>query len=296
MNPDLRAQEIPGVAAFEDGPGGLIVLRIQSPLAAARIFLHGAQLTDWRPAGSEPVIFTSAESLYQEGKAIRGGVPVCFPWFGPRDGQPAHGFVRNKNWSVESVTRLEDGTVRAVLVTASDESTLACWPHAFVARLAYTVGATLTMELEVENTSHAPFTFSEALHTYFVVGDARQASVTGLESAQYRDFPDRSKLLTQSGPIRFTEETDRVYVNTRATCVLHDPVMGRRIVVEKSGSESTTVWNPWIAKSAALPDFGDDEWLRMVCIETVNAAENSVTLTPGERHRMATLISIEKGS
>jgi glucose-6-phosphate 1-epimerase len=296
MNSDLRAKEIPGVAAFVDGLGGLAVLEIHSPLATARIFLHGAQLTAWQPAGLEPVIFTSAESLYEEGKAIRGGVPVCFPWFGPRDGQPAHGFVRNKNWSVESLMRLADGAVRATFVTASDDATLARWPHAFVARLTCTVGATLTMELEVENTSAAPFTFSEALHTYFVVGDARQASVTGLESTQYRDFPDRSKLSLQSGPIQFTEETDRVYVNTRATCVLHDPVMGRRIVVEKSGSDSTTVWNPWIAKSAALADFGDDEWLRMVCIETVNAAENSVTVAPGERHRMTALISVEKGT
>ncbi len=293
MNPALQAHDIPGVAKFEEGPGGLAVLVITSAAAEARIFVHGAQLTHWRPEGEEPVIFTSAESLYQEGKAIRGGVPVCFPWFGPYEGQPAHGFVRNKSWGVEAVTQLADGSVQATFVTKSDESTRAKWPHDFVARLTYTVGATLTMDFEVENTSAAPFKYSEALHTYFVVADARQAHVTGLDGTEYRDFPDRSKLLPQNGPIHFTEEVDRVYVNTKATCVLEDPVMQRRIVVAKEGSDSTTVWNPWIAKSAALSDFGDDEWQQMVCIETVNAAENSVTLAPGAKHCTTARISVE---
>ncbi len=293
MNSDLRARELPGVATFADGPGGLTVLDLHAAGAEARIFLHGAQLTHWQPPRHEPVIFTSAHSLYQEGKAIRGGVPVCFPWFGPRDGQPAHGFVRNKGWDVESVRQREDGSVRVTLVTKSDPATHARWPHDFIARLSYTVADTLTMELEVENTSASRFEFSEALHTYFIVGDAREATVTGLDGTKYRDFPDRSKLTLQSGPIHFTEEVDRVYVDTKATCVLHDPVIGRRIVVEKSDSDTTTVWNPWIAKSAALADFGDDEWQRMVCIETVNA-ENSISLDPGNRHCMTARISVQK--
>jgi glucose-6-phosphate 1-epimerase len=293
MNPELRRHIIPGVAVFADGPGGLTVLEVQTVQAAARIFLHGAQLTHWQPAGAQPVIFLSRESAFTEGKAIRGGVPVCFPWFGPREGQPAHGFVRNKTWSVEALRKLEDGSVRAIFFTASDDTTRTQWPHDFLARLTYNIGTKLTMELEVENTSREPFTFSEALHTYFVVGDARQAFVRGLEGAQYRDFPDRSVLLTQDGPIHFTGEVDRVYVNTRSTCVLHDPVLRRRILVEKDDSDTTTVWNPWTAKAAALADFGNNEWKEMVCIETVNAAENSVTLPGGESHRMTTRISLE---
>lgn len=150
------------------------------------------------------------------------------------------------------------------------------------------------MVLEVENISAAPFTYSEALHTYFVVGDARGSIVSGLENTWYRDFPDRAKLVLQEGAIHFTEETDRVFVNTQATCILTDPVMGRQIIVEKEGSDSTTVWNPWIAKSAAMPDFGDNEWPGMVCIETVNAAENSVTLAAGERHAMLARIRVER--
>jgi glucose-6-phosphate 1-epimerase len=295
MNTDLHRHEISGVATFTEGPGGLTVLDIATPSSEARIFLHGAQLTHWRPAGHESVIFMSSESLFHPGKAIRGGVPVCFPWFGPgaQPSLPAHGFVRNREWEVESVTTVDEGVIQVVLKTTSDEKTRALWPHDYVARLIYTVGPKLTMELAVENTSSGPFTFSEALHTYLLVGDARSAVVTGLENTDYRDFPDRSKLLHQTGPIRFTAETDRVYVNTKATCLLDDPVMGRRITVSKRGSDATTVWNPWIAKAAALADFGDDEWLRMVCIETVNAAENSVTVPAGESHRMTAEVSVE---
>jgi glucose-6-phosphate 1-epimerase len=240
------------------------------------------------------VIFTSAESFYQEGKAIRGGVPVCFPWFGPYEGQPAHGFVRNKAWAVESVVQEAEDAVRATFITTSDESTRGRWPHDFEARLSYTVGTKLTMEFQVKNIGVGPFTYSEALHTYLVVGDARQAFVTGLEGAEYRDFPDRTKIARQVGPVYFAGEVDRVYVNTPATCLLVDPVMERRIVVDKKGSNSTTVWNPWVTKSASLPDFGDDEWQRMVCIETVNAFENSVTLAPGAAHSTIACIWVEK--
>lgn len=292
MSDDPSSKAIPGVATFESGPGGLDVLAVKTPAADAGIFLHGAQLTHWQPRGMLPVIFMSAKSAYDAGKAIRGGVPVCLPWFGPREGLPAHGFVRNRVWEVERLEQGGDGVVCAVFGTRSDAETLKMWPHEFVARMTYRTGATLTMELEMENVSGAQFTFSEALHTYFSVGDARKATVEGLDATEYRDFPDRTKLTKQRGPVVFAEETDRVYVNTRATCVLVDPVLGRRITVEKDGSDTTVVWNPWVAKAAAMADFGDDEWPGMVCIETANAFENSVTLAPGARHKMTVRISV----
>lgn len=284
--------DLPEAAKIVEGAGGLPVLAIRSECAEANIFLHGAQLTHWKPAGIDPVIFLSEKSGYGEGKAIRGGVPICFPWFGPREGESAHGFVRNQTWELTEVTAQSNGAIRVVLSTASTPESLKRWAYTFRARMIYVVGKTLEISLEVENPGTERFTYSEALHTYFVVGDVHRTRVAGLDGTDYRDFPDRTKITRQEGDIEFTCETDRVYINTSATCVLEDLSMSRRIIVEKSGSDSTTVWNPWIAKSAALPDFGDDEWKRMVCIETVNAFENSVNLEPGNTHRMTAKISV----
>ena len=293
MDLELRGRETRCSATFEDGPGHLPALVIAAPTAEARIFLHGAQLTHWRPTGAQPVIFLSEKSNFEEGHAIRGGVPVCFPWFGPLEGESSHGFLRNRTWNGEEVQHLDGGLVRAVFTTESDEETRVRWPYDYAIRLTYTVGATLTMELEVESRSSDPFTFSEALHTYFVVGDIRKVVIKGLENTEYRDVLDRSEFKVQQGPIYFGEEIDRIFVNTRETCVLEDPELKRRIIVKKENSDSTTVWNPWKKKAAALADFGDDEWQRMVCIETANAFENEVTLEPGQRHRMTAEISVE---
>jgi glucose-6-phosphate 1-epimerase len=149
------------------------------------------------------------------------------------------------------------------------------------------------MTFEVENRDATPFTYEAALHTYFHVSDAREVEVTGLEGVEFIDKVDAGTRKQQGAePLRFTGETDRVFVQTTAPVTLHDPGMKRRIVVEKTGSLTTVVWNPWIAKSAAMADFGDDEWPGMVCIETANAGENAVTLAPGAVHLMSTLISV----
>ena len=285
--------EVENVARVVAGPGDLAVLKIKTAAAEAEIFLLGAQLTHWAPAGEAPVIFVSDRSHYAEGTPIRGGVPVCFPWFGPKPGEAQHGFLRNATWDLSEV-RVEGEEVVAILTTRATSATRERWPFDFEAQITYRIGRSLRMEFQVTNTSAAGFTFSAALHTYLIVGDIHKVRVTGLEGTDYRDFPDRSVVRRQEDAITFQGETDRVYVNTEATCVLHDPSTGRRIVVAKEGSRSTTVWNPWIAKSAAMGDFGDDEWKRMVCIETANAWENSVELGAGEMHRMSAVISVEK--
>ena len=157
-----------------------------------------------------------------------------------------------------------------------------------------TVGRKLELALEVNNTGKDPLRFEEALHTYFAVSDIHHCFVTGLENARYNSLVEGVTDKSQGpDPIRFTAETDRLYLNTRATCVIHDPGWQRRIVIEKSGSDSTVVWNPWIAKSKAMPDFGDDEWPGMLCIETVNARTNAVTLTTGQTHTMRATIHVE---
>lgn len=276
-----------GALRFEAGPGGLTRATIDHAGTHGEIYLHGAHVTAWNPPGERPVIWMSGRSYFEPDKPIRGGVPICFPWFGPKQDDPAapaHGLARLREWEVIETRAADDGAY-VVLRTAIDP---------FVATFTASFGEKLRLTLRVQNTSEAPAHYEAALHTYFSISDIKDVTITGLESVEYLDKVDEGRRKRQDGPIRFTQETDRVYVHTRDTCVLHDPGFGRRIVVGKAGSDSTVVWNPWIAKAARMPDFGDDEWPGMVCIETCNVGENSVTLAPGASHETTALIEVER--
>jgi glucose-6-phosphate 1-epimerase len=277
---------IPGLVRVEAGSGALPRVVVTSELAAAEMYLHGAHLTQFQPRDAKPVLFMSRKSCFEANKPIRGGVPVCFPWFGPKAGSPespAHGFARIRDWELESCARQADGTVRVGFALDSDESTL---------RLAFTVGRSLDMDLDVR--SKSAFAFEEALHTYLRVGDVRQVSVEGLEITDYLDKTDSFRRKTQPPEaVRIAGETDRVYLNTRSACVVRDPVLERTIRIEKEGSDTTVVWNPWIAKAKAMPDFGDDEWPEMICVETANVGDSAVRLQAGQQHRMKVRISLE---
>lgn len=280
-----------------DGMNGLEVMEIINDQADGSIYLQGAHVAHWQPEGAEPVLFVSKQSHFAAGKAIRGGVPVCFPWFANRTGHPespAHGFVRTAEWALGPLFANADGSDTIRFDFVDSPATRAQWPHAFRAAFRVTIGAALEMALEVENTGPEPFTYEAALHTYFNVSNAAEVSITGLEGAEYIDKVDgfkRKQLGTE--PLRFTGETDRVFVNTTSTTRLIDPGMNRTIVVEKSGSNTTVVWNPWIAKAKAMADFGDDEWPHMACIETANSGDNSITLAPGQKHLMTARIRLE---
>ena len=236
---DYRRWEIPGIVTFTDTPGGLVRIEITTPLATAQVYLHGAHVAAFQPAGAQPVLFMSRRSMFEKDKPIRGGVPVIFPWFGPRAGHPdapAHGFVRTMNWDIESLTCHDGKNVTLVLVVASDNTTRAHWPHDFTLRHRITIGTALTMALEVTNRSAAPFTFEEALHTYFTISSIHDIAATGFEGADYLDKTDGAQRKKQDHtPIRITAETDRVYLNTHTTCAVEDPGMARTIAVEKSG-------------------------------------------------------------
>ncbi len=291
----FRHLEIPSLAAFEDAPGGLVRLRISTKLCNAEVYLHGAHITHFKARGEEPFLFLSAASHFAPGKPIRGGVPVIFPWFGAREGRPnspAHGFARTLPWDVESLALGDHGNVSLTLRLDSNDATRAHWPHEFVLRHRIAFGAQLDLQLEVGNVSAAPIQFEEALHTYLAVCDVRHVRVTGLEGAAYLDKVDAfQRKLEGAEPIRITGETDRIYLNTQSDCVLDDPGLSRQITVEKSGSDATVVWNPWIAKAKAMPDFGDNEWPAMLCIETANVGESAITLAPGATHTMSATIS-----
>jgi glucose-6-phosphate 1-epimerase len=290
--------QVPGVVEIVAGSGGLPRVDITAGGASAQVYLHGAHVAGYRPAGQDELLFMSGKSSFEEGKPIRGGVPICFPWFGPKEGDPSapmHGFARLRSWELQGVHRGND-SVTAVLGLKSDEETKKLWPYDFTANYSVTVGEKgLTLELAVSNTGNETFTFAEALHTYFSVGDVRQVSVEGLAGVTYIDKTDGGKRKQEAAePIRITAETDRLYLNTTAATVLNDPSKGRKVTVGKEGSASTVVWNPWIAKAKAMPDFGDEEWVGMICIETVNAADNVVRVGPGEQHVIRAVIRSEK--
>jgi glucose-6-phosphate 1-epimerase len=282
---------------FETAPGGLTRAIISTPLAEAEIYQQGAHIAHWAVRGRKPVLFLSSKSFFEPGKPIRGGVPIIFPWFGPRSGDkpgPAHGFARTALWSVESARLLNSGALEIAFSLDADQSSRALGFDAFTARFTATIGSELSMSLDVSNRSQEPFVFEEALHTYFAVSNIRDVAIHGLEGTTYIDKTDSfSRKVQPDTPIRIGKETDQVHLNSTAACVIADPSWDRRVVVRKTGSDSTVVWNPWIAKAAALGDMAPDEWQAMICVETANVAGNAVTLAAGDSHRMVATISVE---
>lgn len=269
---------------------------VNSDLASAEIYLHGAHVTHFQPRGAAPLLFVSKASVFREGKPIRGGIPLVFPWFGPHESHPEappHGFARLREWQIESCESRTDDSVRLVLALSSDESTLQQWPHAFSLRLVVLVSNGLDMTLEVKNTTNADFTFEEAMHTYFAVSDVRSITIDGLAGVEYLDRADNGTRKKQGGAaIHIASETDRLYLNTTGRVTIHDPTMRRTIFVEKESSNATVVWNPWIEKARAMADLGDGQWIPMVCVETANARDCAVTLGPGHTHRMTSRIGV----
>jgi glucose-6-phosphate 1-epimerase len=292
-----RRLGVSGLVKFEQGSGGLGRIAVKSGLASAEIYLYGAHITGFQPHGAAPVLFMSRRSVFDGHKPIRGGVPLVFPWFGPRADMPElplHGFARTRVWEVESCDARANGSVRIVLTTSNDESTQKLWPHPFTIRFIVVVSNVLDMTLEVRNLSREAVQFEEALHTYLAVSDVRQISLEGLAGADYVDRTDGEKRKHQpEGDIKFTGETDRVYYSTAARVTVRDPEMKRSIVVEKSRSGATVVWNPWTDKATAMTDLGGDQWPQMVAVETANARECKVELPGGGIHRMGTRISVE---
>jgi glucose-6-phosphate 1-epimerase len=289
---------IPGVVQVSVGNGGLAKLRIATAFSSSEIYLHGAQVTSWQPAGGEEAIFLSEHSQWQDGRAIRGGIPICFPWFRAKadDPQaPSHGFVRIRQWQLDSVTVEQDGSVVVVCATESDESTRRWWPHGFRLMYRVTIGRELQLELTAINTESTSFRFEEALHTYFRVGNAQSVRVHGLDQAAYFDNADGNREKVQSGDILFAAATDNAYINTKGAVDLIDPAWCRTIRTEKENSGTTVVWNPWQQGAASLSDFGNDEWQRMTCVEACNILGSAVLLGPGQSHTMRATLGIAPG-
>jgi glucose-6-phosphate 1-epimerase len=293
---------IPGVLTFSQNEHGLIRANITTSACTAELYLQGAHLTQWQPTGQQPVLFLSERSAFTPGKALRGGVPIIFPWFGGRtatpenqrtDG-PSHGFARISEWNL-AFAALSGDDLHLTLTLSPDDTTRALGYDQFQLAYQVTLGAELRLQLAVANQSSTPLHFEEAFHSYFSVGDAQQISIIGLSGTEYLDKTDEFKRKHQSETLlKLTRETDRPYLDTVTPINLDDPVLNRRITVCKASSKTTVIWNPWSELTAKLPDMAPNDWLIMTCIETANAAANAITLAPGEQHAMEAHIFVQQ--
>ncbi len=260
------------------------------------VYEHGGHLSSWVPVGSEAVLWMSSLARFEPGIAIRGGVPIIFPWFGagrPGNLTPAHGFARTRSWRLVDQGQ-DDNRAFASFELTGSANTDSNFPFAFAAHYEVRLGRTLDLSLIIENLDDEPFSFESALHTYFHVSDIRQVRVEGLDGRSYLDQADTSGLVTkqQRGDVTFTGETDRIY-NSKGQIRVIDEGLRRVLVIDKENSDSTVVWNPWAQKAQRMNDFGDDEWLSMLCIEGGNLRESAVQLEPGQAHRMSYSVRVE---
>jgi D-hexose-6-phosphate mutarotase len=290
---EVAKSEALGRVSFLDGQGELPMLEISTAWSTAEIYLNGAHVTYFKKKDEPPLLFLSKCSRFAEGHAIRGGIPVIFPWFGPREGLAQHGFARNKTWDLKEFAPAPDGSV-SVRFRLPDCPEASGFPP-FAADYVVTVNQSLTLQLIVTNESRdAEFTFENCLHTYFEVADVTAISIHGLKGVTYEDKVASFLEKTETNDaLRIASEVDRTYQNTTGKVEILDPRLGRRILIEKLGSASTVVWNPWIAKSRQMPDFGDEEYERMICVESGNVGANSVSLPPGGSSTLTVKLSSE---
>ena len=294
----------PGIA-FEASPLGGTVAVLRHGESRAMVALQGAQLLAWEPSGLGPALWLSPVARLGTGRAVRGGTPVCWPWFGSVPARvpagsgpwPQHGLVRTVAWGVVAAGPV-DGGVAITLSTTQAGAAGEIWPEPWraTARLTVTLRDTLSLALESENAGATPLHVTGALHTYFRVGDIARVAIDGFDGAVYEDkvpAPGAPTLVQQRGPIGFDREVDRIYRHT-GRAVIVDPSLGRRIAVDKGGSASTVVWNPWVDKAERLGDLGTDGHRQMVCVETANTLHDTVRLAAGGHHVLTATYRVER--
>ena len=282
-----------GRVAFMDGRGELPMLEVITKWSTAAIYLHGAQVVHFKKKDEPQLLFLSQCSRFDQDHPIRGGIPVIFPWFGHREGMGQHGFARVKTWEVKEVAPAADGSVsvRFCLPEAPEAS---AYPP-FTVDYNVNVSDALRLELLVTNTSDRDtLIFENCLHTYFEVGDVSAVSISGLKGVKYLDKVENFREKSESNDaIRISSEVDRVYLNTATPVIIDDPKLGRKIRIDKKGSLSTVVWNPWLTKAQQMPDFGNDEYLQMLCVESGNVGPQAVKLAPQATAKLNVKLSTE---
>lgn len=282
---------------FIAGKGSFPYIEVSNQHAIALISLYGGQVLSFKPHGVDrDLLFVSDNAYYQSGKAIKGGVPICWPWFGPdpeKKGRPSHGFARNRLWQVKSTEALPTGETLVVLHFHDDEETRSLWPNPFELAIEIMVGKTLQLTLVSRNLGEQPFDITQALHTYFTVGDITQTTVSGFDGTTYIDKVDDRQVKTQTGEIAIASEVDRVYQNVPSELMIDDRALNRRVRITSAGNKTAVIWNPWIEISAKSGDLTEDAYKHFVCVETTNAADDVVTVAPQGEYRLEATYTLE---
>jgi glucose-6-phosphate 1-epimerase len=287
---------IAGQLKFIKGSGGFPFILITNRSAKALISVYAAQVLSFQPVEeSEDLLFLSQKSYYDEGKAIRGGIPVCWPWFGsdPDDlKRPNHGFVRNGFWAVSGTEATTDLETKVKLRFPEAVQSDSCWQHAFALELEISVGDTLTMELITRNTDDQLFSITQAFHTYFHVGDINQVRILGLEDTDYLDKLDDGALKHQRVIVTVLDEVDRIYMGVQNELIIDDAAFNRRIRISSTGSKSAVVWNPWLETSTKMADLESNDYKRFICVEAGNVDGDIVQIPPGSECSLLTSFKI----
>lgn len=290
--------QIPGHVRFESGQGGLAKALIDNEHAQGEIYLHGAHVTSFQPHGRTALLWMSGCTSFADSLPIRGGIPICWPWFSqhPTDSTlPQHGFARTTAWQVEATRREPTGATTIQLGMANSDETYRLWPHAFRLSLTATFGEQLTVTLRCCNVGDQEFTMAAALHSYLLVSHISNVRIEGLAGRAFIDQLDDHRQHIQSGSLVIQREIDRIYVGTEDDVLVHDSEAEHVIHVTKEGSDSTVIWNPWIAKSRRMTDFPDNGYETMVCVETTNAADDERCILPGAEHVVSQTIGCRAG-
>jgi len=289
---------------FEQSQCGIILMRIDHPLATATISLQGGQVLEWQPKSQcQPVLWSADVAHWSKGRAIRAGVPICWPWFGQHPTElaaPSHGYARVRPWTITGVFSDSSKPIEIMMEMATAHQVTALHtsrtPPTIDATLTahVSIGETLSIDLVTVNRSDQPIHITEALHAYFNVSDIRNAQVDGLTDCDYVDLIDQNIRKTQHGVVQFSGETGRVYLNTKSDCRLFDPAYKRTIKIKKSGSSSTVLWNPWLETASNMEDLGPMQWQKMVCIESANALNDTVRIEAGRQHTLSVNYEVER--
>ena len=289
--------QLPGITI--ECQNELLAIGIKNKAAVAEVFLQGAQLTHYQRIGEAPLLFLSEACHYRSGESLRGGIPICWPWFGDitknpdtvqqmlpvdqRDGAPAHGFVRDRDWQLDAITTPTD-TLTVVELSYTTQTDEPLWPHTTTLHYRIEIGVNVKVTFSVTNNSQHPFTFSSALHSYFSINDIENVRIQGFDQADYIDALDDWVVKTQDSDVTFTEELDRIYKRGDSAVTIDDG--SRKVHLSSTGSNSSVIWNPWIDKSQNLSQFKHNDFQTMLCIETANVMDDSVHLMPQQTHKL----------